>query len=110
MSATMTGAFCVADERWHRREQRWAAPGEIFGPRRFSVDLITDDAAPRLFVCDLHYSGSYSAALFRVGLYGRGARLVGVAVFSIGMNHTATVQKYLNCAAEDGAELGSRIF
>lgn len=68
-------------QRWRDRRGRYRPAGEPICTRRYEVAVIGDDRTPRAFVERHHYSGSYVAARFRVGLY-RGAELVGVAVFS----------------------------
>jgi len=70
------------NKRWRDRSQRWRSPGDVFDPRRFAVDGIDRDAEPKRFVEQHHYAGSYPAAVFRVGLFGPGCQLAGVAVFS----------------------------
>lgn len=102
----MTRASVDVAKRWERREERWVAPGPLFDRRRHAVDGLAGDAAPKRFTCEHHYSGSYPAAVFRVGLFGPRARLVGIAVFSVGMSHAATARKYLAAAPDEVAELG----
>jgi hypothetical protein len=77
---------------------------EPFNRRRYSVDVIAE-ATARAFVVEHHYSRSYPAAVFRVGLFGAGAQLEGVAVFSIPMNQRV-VPAYTGLAAAQGVELG----
>lgn len=70
-----------AVQRWRERRASFRDASEVIDPRAFEVAEIADDATPRAFVEQHHYSASYPAARFRFGLYEHGA-LVGVAVFS----------------------------
>lgn len=71
-----------ACQRWLFRRSSFRPIGETIATHAHEVARIPDDATPKAFVEAHHYSGSYPAARERFGLY-RGARLVGVAVFSI---------------------------
>lgn len=81
-------------------------PGQYdeFDRRRYSVDVISE-ATAREFVVAHHYSRSYPAAVFRVGLFGANAELEGVAVFSVPMNQRV-IPAYTGIDAGEGAELG----
>lgn len=68
-------------QRWTARRESWRPAGELFDPRRFEVLPIADDTTAATYVTANHYSGSYVAALHRLGLYEAG-RLRGVAVYS----------------------------
>lgn len=87
-------------QRWRGGRASYKPAGELFDPSSFEVALIPGDAAARGFVVANHYSASYPAARYRVGLYrigGGGPRvnlarstpenLVGVAVFSQPVNN-----------------------
>ncbi len=89
------------NQRWNKRRESYRPAGEVIDTSRYGVEVIDEDLAKR-FVCENHYSGSYPAAKFRVGLF-RGLRIVGVAVFSQSSND-AQVAAYSN--AHDGADLG----
>lgn len=95
------------DKRWERRQQRWVAPDLVFSPDGFAVDVLeTKDA--KAYVCEHHYAGSYPPDYLPVGLFrstGTGARLVGVAVFSVPIN-AASVPKYTGFAFAHGCDLG----
>lgn len=93
-------------QRWWQGRERYisAHADDSFDARRFSADLV-DDATARRFVLAHHYSRSYPAACFRVGLFGPGARLLGVAVFSQPMNQRV-VPAYCAVDAAEGLELG----
>lgn len=93
----------MLSKRWRDREQRWIAPGALFNPKLYAVDVITDKQA-KPFCVQQHYSGSYPAARLAVGLF-RYTRLVGVAVFSVPMNE-CVIPKYTALEARQGAELG----
>lgn len=68
-------------QRWNHGRASYRPPGETIRTSEYDVAEIADDTTAREFVLTHHYSGTYPAARFRVGLYRRG-RLVGVAVFS----------------------------
>jgi hypothetical protein len=97
----------VPCQRWVRgvsRFRRIDDEHEPFDRRRYSVDVI-DEATAKGFVVEHHYSRSYPAAVFRVGLFGRGAELEGVAVFSVPMNQHV-VPSYTGLEPAQGVELG----
>lgn len=83
MSEQLTFTVC---QRWAHRKARYRPAGELFDPSRYGVAPIDGNAAAAAFVRTHHYSGSYPAARFRVGLYCTvpfaRPELVGVAVFS----------------------------
>jgi len=69
------------NQRWTARRASYRPPTEPIDPRAYDVAEIAGDAPARAFIEAHHYSGTYPAARFRIGLYRRG-ELVGVAVFS----------------------------
>lgn len=70
-------------QRWRSRRDFYRPAGEPIVTRRFEVARIDSDSVARAFVEQHHYSGSYPAALARMGLYERArGELVGVAVLS----------------------------
>ena len=69
------------NQRWRDRRDIFRRPDEQIRTARYEVAELLDDATPKAFVQQHHYSGTYPAARVRVGLY-RGAALAGVAVFS----------------------------
>jgi len=72
--------FC---QRWNERRHSWRHTSEGgFNSRAFEVAAL-DEPTASAFVVQHHYSGSYTAALQRYGLYS-GERLVGVAVLTNG--------------------------
>lgn len=89
-------------QRWREQRDTYRPAGEIIDPRLYDVALIEDDNPAKAFVTRHHYSASYPAARYRVGLYERG-ELVGVAVFSHPSNPLAL--RPLPVALES-AELG----
>lgn len=70
---------------------------------KYEVAVIAGDKIPKAFVEQHHYSRSYPAARFRVGLY-RGAELAGVAIFS--QPPSEKVIAKLPCERRAGVELG----
>lgn len=71
-------------QRWRVGRASYRPAGELFDPAGHEVAEIPDDATAKAFVTRHHYSASYPAARWRMGLYASGA-LVGVAVFSVPM-------------------------
>ncbi len=67
-------------QRWRSRRSTYRPAGEPIRTEDYEVALCTEKEA-KAFVEENHYSGSYPAARFRVGLYRKSA-LVGVVVFS----------------------------
>jgi hypothetical protein len=120
------------NQRWYQRLGTWRDANEVIDTRAYEVAELLDDATPKRFVEEHHYSGSYPAARARYGLYRLGggymgkvvdvlARsgetlsaehmlsasnrdLVGVAVFSHPPNEA--VLKKLPCDRMAGIELG----
>lgn len=98
-----TTASCPA-QRWRLGRNYWRVDrDEGFRKDEYAVDLIADSVA-RQFVVDHHYSGSYPAAVERIGLFHR-KQLVGVSVFSVPMNNAA-IPKYTGLAPKAGLDLG----
>lgn len=96
----------AADKRWRDGQEVWMPPTERFDPRGFAVDGIADDGPAKAFVTTHHYAHSYPSARFRVGLWGPGPALVGVAVFSHPASD-AVLTKWTGVArARDAVELG----
>lgn len=93
-------------QRWRNGDSKFlvASNDEVFRRERYSVDVI-DEATAKEFVLTHHYSRSYPAALFRVGLFGEQGKLEGVAVFSVPMNQRV-VPAYTGLEANEGVELG----
>lgn len=93
-------------QRWRqgKAHYRRRSDGPEFDRRQYSVDVI-DESIARKFVMREHYSRSYPAAVFRVGLFGPNAHLEGVAVFSVPMNQSV-IPSYTGVHPSEGAELG----
>ncbi len=100
--------IAAACQRWQHRRAAWRPAGELFRPELHEVAEI-DELDAKRFVVEHHYSASYPAARFRVGLFRAGSsaprQLVGVAVFSVPMNNHA-VPKYTGVDPAAGVDLG----
>jgi len=68
-------------QRWRQRLDRYLPPDQPIQTRLYDVAVIPLDRVAKAFVLEHHYSGTYPAARFRLGMY-CGPALVGVAVFS----------------------------
>jgi len=90
-------------QRWRGRSAVYRRAGETIDTQRYEVAALSDDATPKRFVLEHHYSGSYPAARYRFGLY-RGDALVGVAVFGVPA-HAKVLTNCLPGAAADSVEL-----
>lgn len=75
-------------QRWRDRRARFVDDLTVIDPRDFAVDQL-DPQPARRFVAAHHYLPNYPAAQVAVGLFGKQAALVGVAVFA--MPSTASV-------------------
>lgn len=95
-----------ACQRWRggRTLFRTEQDDTTFDRRNYSVDVL-EEAKAKAFVIEHHYSRSYPAAVFRVGLYGAGAQLEGVCVFSVPMNQRV-IPAYTGVGPQEGVELG----
>lgn len=95
-------------QRWKERKVRYRPPGELFDPSRAEVVVLGESDAKR-FIERNHYSGSYPAAKFRVGLLAKprwgAAYLGGVAVYSVPMTQQV-IPAVLGMDASLGVELG----
>jgi hypothetical protein len=100
--------IAIACQRWTGRRAAWRPAGELFRPDLHEVAEI-DELTAKRFVLEHHYSASYPAARFRVGLFRAAssapAQLVGVAVFSVPMTNYA-IPKYTGLQAAAGVDLG----
>jgi len=96
-------------QRWRERRATFRPRGEGFDASVYGVEPLDRDTEARDFVERHHYSGSYPAARLRVGLYRRRAwvrpELVGVAVFSVGVQ-PAAVTSWSGEAPAAGLDLG----
>ena len=96
-------SLSFGNQRWREGRASYRVPDEVIETRLYEVAAIPDDTTARSFVETHHYSGTYPAARFRVGLY-RAGELQGVAVFSEPVN-SLTVPKWAGPGAT-GCELG----
>jgi hypothetical protein len=94
------------NQRWRGGRDSYRPPGETIRTREYDVQPINLDSPAKAFVLAHHYEHSYPAAVIRHGLYRRG-RLVGVAVYSVGMNARGVTNAFPGLrAGHDGLELG----
>lgn len=98
------------EQRWEGGAARWVAPaGGVFEPSRYRVGEVSESAA-KAFICAHHYSASYPAARYRVGLFDTaegGGALVGACVFSVPMSQ-GVLPRYADLGGDTraGVELG----
>lgn len=96
----------IACQRWNAARATYRPAGEPIDTARYGVEEI-DERSARAFIVRHHYSGTYPAALFRVGLFRstpfQQSALVGVAVFSVPMNPHAIAK---HTGTDAGCELG----
>jgi hypothetical protein len=82
----------LRSQRWRERRASFVSDASVIDPREFAVDVIPDRTA-RAFTVEHHYSGSHPVARLSLGLWrnggAAGARLVGVATFSVSINDRA---------------------
>lgn len=93
----------AANQRWRDRRSSYRPAGETIRTADYEVAPLPTDREARAFVVAHHYSGSYPAARFRLGLF-RADELVGVAVFSVPVN--ARTLDVLPGGRANGVELG----
>jgi hypothetical protein len=112
VNAFLAHAFIEAttrSQRWQTGRVRYRPPGEVFDARRAEVVALPDRDA-RAFICAHHYSRSYPASRFRVGLLVKpafgNAYLGGVAVYSVPMTQQVIPAVLPGVDAADGVELG----
>jgi hypothetical protein len=92
------------EQRWREGRPRWVREHQLFDPTQHEVHIISECAA-KTFVKAHHYSGTYPAARFRVGLF-RSSDLVGVAVFSVPASQKVFARYVDLCDPLEGVELG----
>jgi hypothetical protein len=92
------------NQRWAERRHSFR-PDEAIRTALYEVAAIEGDTTARDFIEAHHYSGTYPAARRRFGLY-RGARLEGVAVFSVPCNPRALTRWFPGVAEDLALELG----
>jgi hypothetical protein len=97
-------------QRWRLTRAYYRERAADFRPGDFGVEVIPDDTTARAFVVAHHYAASYPAARLRVGLYRRTRafvpELVGVAVFSVGVQPRAVPAWAPGLAPSEGVDLG----
>lgn len=91
-------------QRWRRRRASYRPAREVIRPADYEVAEI-DEATAKAFVVTHHYSGTYPAARFRVGLFRR-EQLVGVAVFSQPARNEVLTNVFPTGCVLDSVELG----
>lgn len=96
-------------QRWRVHRDSYRPAGEPIDATRYGVETVPERDA-RAFVTQHHYSGSFPAARLSVGLWrSRGAvwapELVGVAVFSVGIQ-PAALRRWCGVEPANGVELG----
>jgi|GEM_PF-1379498 hypothetical protein len=72
----------IRSQRWRERRARYVDDLTVINPRDFAVNQLAPSQARR-FVAAHHYLPNYPAAQVAVGLFGKQAALVGVAVFAM---------------------------
>lgn len=92
-------------QRWREHRATYRPAGETIRTADYDVAPIDADAIAKAFVATHHYSGTYPAARFRVGLYRRG-ELVGVAVFSHPCSDHVLTRVFPHVPARSSVELG----
>lgn len=97
-------------QRWRERRDSYRPAGEPIAADRYGVELLSERDA-RAFVVGHHYSASFPAARLSVGLMrARGMfwspELVGVATFSVGVQHAGAMRRWCAVGPDHGVELG----
>lgn len=93
-------------KRWTERRHTWVtAAGDLFTAASHSVDVVDGDTLPKRFIARHHYAGTFPAKRLAVGLFGRRAQLVGLAVFSVPSSNAA-LAKWTGMGHDDACELG----
>src|SRR5215469_3275819 len=92
------------NQRWCHHRDTYRPPNEVIRTADYDVAPIENDHEAKAFVLAHHPFGTYPAALFRFGLYGRG-ELVGVAVFSHPCNDRVLTRVF-RCNPAQAVELG----
>ena len=93
-------------QRWRQGRDSYRPRGEPIDTSRYGVEVLDGPGSDRLaadFVRGHHYSGSYPAAVFRLGLY-RMRELVGVCVFGVPAQK-ASIPKWCGVGPSEGVVL-----
>lgn len=93
------------NQRWRNRVGSFREDEAVINPRAYDVAVLAEDREPKAFVEAHHYSRSYPAARYRVGLYRRDV-LAGVAVFSQPTNNKTTANVFPSAENRCTVELG----
>jgi hypothetical protein len=106
----LQGDLFAQCQRWRNGRASYRPAGELFDPSTAEVVVLDDDRTAKRFVCDHHYSGSYPAAKFRVGLFTKRQfekeELSGTAVFSVPRGAAVVPAWYTDLRPDQGVELG----
>lgn len=76
-------------QRWKDQRGVYRLAREAFNPAHYEVAEFKEDTLARAFVADHHYTGTLPPVERRFGLYARGGRMVGVAIFTTPMNYAS---------------------
>lgn len=90
-------------QRWQGGRDSYRPLGEPINTSRYGVEVIDSDNIAKAFVQQHHYSGSYPAAVFRLGLF-RMRELVGVCVFGVPAQK-ASIPKWCGISEDKGVVL-----
>ena len=93
------------NQRWLGGRASYRPPSEPIRTSEYDVAEIHDDTTARDFILTHHYSGTYPAARFRMGLYRRG-ELVGVSVCSHPCSDKVLTNVFPGRPASEAVELG----
>lgn len=106
----LQGDLFAQCQRWRNGRASYRPAGELFDPTTAEVVVLDDDKTAKSFVCREHYSRSYPAAKFRVGLFTKRPfekdELSGIAVFSVPMQQNVVPAWYSDLRPDQGVELG----
>jgi hypothetical protein len=95
-------------QRWTGGRDSYRPLGEPIDTSKYGVEVLGSDKIAKTFVRTHHYSGSYPAARFRVGLYRTTksgvSELVGVCVFGVPAQN-ASIPKWCGVAPNEGVVL-----
>lgn len=102
-------ARVARSQRWRERRAVYVPDLSVIDPTEYTVDVIADRTA-RAFTVSHHYSGSHPVARLSLGLFRNGAaggaRLVGVATFSVPINNRSVARHTGLADPRRGADLG----
>lgn len=93
------------NQRWRNHRDSYRPAGEAFEPHRYEVAALDRDTEAKAFVVEHHYSRSFPAARFRVGLF-EAHEMVGAAVFSVPCRPAVLSNAVPGIEPDAGVELG----